>query len=281
MRNKYGLVGYGYWGKIIYSTLKKITNTEILIYDSNDLSHSKKISDIYDNCDHVFIATPLSTHFQNVELFLNENCNVFCEKPLTSDVNQNKYLYNLAKIKNVSLFIDWIYIYNEYVWQLKNIIDSDIDNLISITMNRNNKGPIRIDTNARHDLACHDVSIINFILQKNPTSIKWIDYKRNKLSVTSDSCIGLLKYDDIFVQINCSWEYPVKDRTCIFEFKNKTIIWNDMNKSITVNGAILPFKEQNTPLENSILKFIKKDLEYNKEITDISNNILNHDCQFQ
>jgi predicted dehydrogenase len=148
-------------------------------------------------------------------------------------------------------------------------------------MNRNNKGPVRTDTNARYDLACHDVSIINFILEKEPTSIKWIDYKRNNLSITSDSCIGLLKYDNIFAQINCSWEYPVKDRTCIFEFKNKTIVWDDKNKTITMNGIVHTFQENRSPLENSILKFIANDLEYNKETTNICNKILNYDCQFQ
>jgi len=278
---KYGLVGYGYWGKIIFNTLNKLIDDDIIIYDSNDSSYSKNICDIYDNCDYVFVATPLSTHFQTVELLLNNYCNVFCEKPLTSDINQNKYLYELAKKNNASLFIDWVYIYNEYVWQLKNIIAADMDDLVSVTMNRNNKGPIRTDTNARYDLACHDVSIINFILEKEPTSIKWIDYKRNNSSITSDSCIGLFKYDNVFAQINCSWEYPVKDRTCIFEFKNKTVVWDDKNKTITINGIIHTFKENRSPLENSILKFIANDLKYNEETTNICNKILNYDCQFQ
>lgn len=277
---KYGLLGYGYWGKIIYKTLKEINILNVAIYDPLYEKSTSKIDELYD-CDFIFIATPLSTHFENVELFLNKKCNVFCEKPLTSDINQNKYLYELAKKNKVNLFIDWIYIYNEYVWQLKNLIQTDSSNLVSITMNRNNKGPVRIDTNARYDLACHDVSIINFLLEKSPTSIKWIDYKRNKSSRTSDSCIGLLKYENIFAQINCSWEYPLKDRTCIFEFENKTIVWDDKNKTISINGVLHMFKENHSPLQNSILKFITNDLRYNEETTTICNLILNHDCQFQ
>jgi predicted dehydrogenase len=265
----------------LHSTYKKLFTDDIIIYDSYNPLFSNNKDRLYESCDHVFVATPLSTHFQTVESLLNNKINVFCEKPLTSDPNQNKYLYELADSKNVNLFIDWIYIYNEYVWQLKNIVDVDAHNLLSITMNRNNKGPIRTDTNARYDLACHDVSIINFILQKYPTSIKWIDYKRNKSSITSDSCIGLFKYDDIFAQINCSWEYPVKDRTCIFEFKNKTVVWDDKNKTITTNGIITSFIETYSPLENSIIKFIHKDLRLNRETTHNCNSILNHDCQFQ
>lgn len=278
---KFGLIGYGYWGKIIHSTYKKLFTDDIIIYDSCNPIFSNNKDILYEKCDHVFVATPLSTHFQTVESLLNNKINVFCEKPLTSDTNQNKYLYELADSKNVNLFIDWIYMYNEYVHYLKNTIDADSDNLVSITMNRNNKGPIRADTNARYDLACHDVSIINFILQKYPTSIKWIDYKRNKSSITSDSCIGLFKYDDIFAQINCSWEYPVKDRTCIFEFKNKTVVWDDKNKTININGAPICFQELHSPLENSIMKFINKDLNLNRETTINCNSILNYDCQFQ
>ena len=278
---KFGLIGYGYWGKIIHSTYKKLFNDYITIYDSKNPQFSQNKQKIYDTCDHVFVATPLSSHFQTVESLLNKNINVFCEKPLTSDTNQNKYLYELAYFKNVSLFIDWIYIYNEHVHELKKIVTAEMGDLVSITMNRNNKGPFRSDTNARYDLACHDVSIINFILEKQPTSIKWIDYKRNNSSMTSDSCIGLFKYDQVFVQISCSWEYPLKDRTCIFEFRNKTVVWDDKNKTITINGIKYVFQEKNSPLANSILKFVNRDLMNNKETTNICNSILNYDCQFQ
>ena len=74
---------------------------------------------------------------------------------------------------------------------------------------------------------------------------------------------------------------PVKDRTCIFEFKNKTVVWDDKNKTININGAPICFQELHSPLENSIMKFINKDLNLNRETTINCNSILNYDCQFQ
>ena len=125
---KYGLVGYGYWGKIIFNTLNKLVDDDIIIYDANNSSYSKNISDVYDNCDHVFVATPLSTHFQTVELLLNNYCNVFCEKPLTSDINQNKYLVKKVK-EDAQVYAETIFLQRmtrkNFLTQLKQVDNGD------------------------------------------------------------------------------------------------------------------------------------------------------------
>ena len=89
-------------------------------------------------------------------------------------------------------------------------------------MNRLNKGPVRHDVNARIDLAVHDVSIVQYLFNKIPKKIHWRDFKRNPESATDDSTFGLIEYDNFFLQINASWEYPFKNRECIF-FKDPAL----------------------------------------------------------
>ena len=80
---KFGLIGYGYWGKIIHSTYKKLFTDDIIIYDSYNPLFSNNKEILYESCDHVFVATPLSTHFQTVESLLNNKINVFVESRLS------------------------------------------------------------------------------------------------------------------------------------------------------------------------------------------------------
>ena len=73
---KVGLIGYGYWGKILKRNIETITNNKIAIYDP----YINVINDIND-CDKIFIATPVSSHKETVEKYLRLGKDVFCEKP--------------------------------------------------------------------------------------------------------------------------------------------------------------------------------------------------------
>lgn len=263
---KIGLIGKGYWGNIIYNNLIVLGYQNILTYDVS-INNGVTINDML-QCDYIFICTPLETHFELCKFFLKNDKNVFCEKPLTSNLEQCNELYSLAKNKN--LFVDWIFTYNESVNFIKKLVsEKRYGELKSISMNRLNYGPIRTDTDARYDLASHDLSILYYILNTFPDKLFWLNYKRNQNSVQNDSVIGLFKIKDIFAQINCSWSYRMKDRTCIFEFENGFVEWNDSNKILKLNNNENIFDEESTPLKNSIKDFLSKkfDFDYQKNLT--------------
>jgi predicted dehydrogenase len=257
-----GIIGYGYWGKILHKTL----NQNVKIYDP--IISENRIQNL-DNCKRIFIATPVRLHSYYCMQFLNKGMDVFCEKPLTDNVKQSKQLFDIANQNNAYLFVDWTFTYNQHIWYIKDFIENgSIGKLKSISMNRLNLGPIRADVSAKVDLAVHDLSIIYYLLNPKNITIKWIDYKRNKSSLQCDSCIGLLETKDVFIQISCSWHYGQKDRMCIFEFENGFLTWNDLTKNIIVNGQNVNIIGK-TPLQNSINAFLNKDTpqEYIKDIT--------------
>ena len=99
-----GMIGFGSWGKRVYSRLKKNKNIDILFVETkrNDFSN------IYHKIDWVYISTPTPTHFAQVEKFLFLKKNVLCEKPLSFKKKQLIYLYKLAKRNNCKLFINHI-----------------------------------------------------------------------------------------------------------------------------------------------------------------------------
>ena len=74
-----GLIGYGYWGKILLPKLKNFGDV-VFVCTSKD-NYKERLKEV----DWVVVATPNQTHYEIVKDCLNEGVNVFCEKTLTLD----------------------------------------------------------------------------------------------------------------------------------------------------------------------------------------------------
>lgn len=264
--NRVSLVGFGYWGRVLYKNLKKL-NYEVDVFDPFVKDHTfledndRFVSSIDElNNTNVIIATPCSKHYDLVEFFLNKHYNVFCEKPLSETLESTKKLYEIEKNNNSYLFVDWSFLHNEAILYIKNLVDTKKLGLpITINMKRLNKGPVRTDVNARYDLMSHDISIILFLLGTYPSTSKFIDYKRNFKSLNNDSCIGVLSFNTTACTLESSWEYPYKVRDCIFEFEKGVLEWDDLTDSIFIDKVKIPFKSKCTPVINSLTSFFNKE----------------------
>jgi len=285
---KIGLVGFGYWGKIILKNLESLGYKDITLCDisfkNNKIQNYNALNDYKKlDCDNIFITTPTETHFEICKYFLERNAKVFCEKPLTTSSSKAETLYSLAFKNKTIIFTDWIFLFNNQVETIKKDYESGkLGKIKSIYMNRLNLGPERFDVSARWDLASHDVSIIQYLFSEFPINIKWMDYKKNKNSKQMDSCIGLLFYNDFTATINVSWQYRKKVRECVFEFDNSFVVWDDFKRLLqyedasTVSFPIYsgnlsyPCAEYLSPLHNSIKTFFsfkEEDMKKQKELT--------------
>ncbi len=287
---KIGLIGFGYWGKIIYNNLinlgysniivceKKLDDPKKVLKAENIITDYKEIKE----CNAVFVTVTTDSHFEICSYFLQKKIDVFCEKPLTITLKETETLYNLANQNKCKLFVDWVFTFNSQVEKLKEIYQKGIyGKLRSVTMNRLNMGPVRYDVSAKYDLSSHDISILLYILDELPEKSKWINYKRNRESIQNDSCIGLLQFKETNAQIITSWHYGQKDRDCIFEFEKEIIIWDDiiqilkiksLNEDIKVDDTTSPLvKSINTFLTNNSFNYIYQE-ELTKKITKILEN---------
>jgi hypothetical protein len=113
---KIGLIGYGYWGKILLPYLEQFFDVKIIFGRSiekkgrftNDLD-STLSSDI----DAVVIATPIGTHYRIVWDALEYNKHVFCEKPLAIEPSMIRELDFIATQKGLHLITDYTYTFSE------------------------------------------------------------------------------------------------------------------------------------------------------------------------
>ena len=259
---KIGLVGCGYWGKILLNNLVDLGYKDIVIcekekVDWNQLGSTKyKVVKSHKNlkCDVAFVVTPPTTHFEVCRDFLRRGIDVFCEKPLTLDYQSSLELYEEAEKSGAKLFVDWVFIYNPCVRVLYDIIKRR-GKPKNIMANRLNYGPARNDVDARWDLASHDVSIATYLLGEIPQSVSWLNFKRNPASIQNDSAVGLLSFKDTTMQINVSWEYGKKDRMYSFEFEDGFVYWDDNNKTVTDGFDPVDVPEY-SPLHTSIRAFL-------------------------
>ncbi len=109
---KVGLIGLGYWGKILHSKLEKICDVEFTCRSKDTYL------DKLDGVDWVFVSTPNDTHYEIVRNCLWFGKNVFCEKPLTLTQEQSEKLYEFAEMRNVKLYVDDIQNYRNYDFKI-------------------------------------------------------------------------------------------------------------------------------------------------------------------
>lgn len=73
---------------------------------------------------HVYIATPISTHFSLAKKALMCGKNVLCEKPLSSSVSEAKELFEISKLNHCFLQEVVMYIHHNQFSYIKSLIES-------------------------------------------------------------------------------------------------------------------------------------------------------------
>lgn len=277
---KIGIVGLGYWGKIILKNLIQLGYQEITVCETAPIDWSfigskYRVVDDYRelNCDKVFVLTPAKEHFKICKYFLSKGVDLFCEKPLTLSTKTCEELYKVAEVNKCQLFVDWLFTFNQAVHKIKSLI-AEWGKPKSIICNRMNWGPERHDVGARWDLASHDVSILSYLLEDKPVDVKWLDFKRDPQSKQDDSVVGIITYKETVAQINASWRHSLKNRLYTIEFEDRILYWDDSTGSIICSGE--SYNEfSKSPLHISIKSFM--DGYANKEITMMITEILQNE----
>lgn len=152
-----GLIGKGYWGKILLSKLEKISDVKFVCGSKDNFK--KKLNLV----DWVFIATPNDTHFNLVKYCIESKKNVFCEKPLTPTYKQSLQLFKLAEKYKVKLYINDVFNWRDEIINLNQILTPNKPLTVTWRRKSNNK---------LFDLLYHDLYLLYPILKQNQ-NIKW------------------------------------------------------------------------------------------------------------
>lgn len=244
--HKTALIGTGYWGSIIFNTLTKITNKKIFVFDKN-LENSNLLKKKFKNKTHVaksfeeiltnknikniILATHPSVNFNLGKKVLDNNKNLFVEKPIVSNIKKLRILIKCADFNKKVLMGGYIYLFNSYIKKIKSIIESkELGTIKYIEIQRKNLGPIRNEISSHLDLGSHDISIIKYLFN---TKIKIKNIiKRNilKKNISDISSINLI-VGKINCEITSSWLNPTKERKIMIIGSKKMLLFDEMNDS--------------------------------------------------
>jgi predicted dehydrogenase len=123
--------------------------------------------------------------------------------------------------------------YNPTVLKMKKIIKhNNFGKIYYIYSTRVNLGQIRGDVNALWNLAPHDISILNFLLDATPIEVKATGASFLQKDI-EDVVFALLKYhDNILAEIHVSWLDPIKERKMTIVGSKKMLIFDDLDNEM-------------------------------------------------
>ncbi|HEX3999218.1 MAG TPA: Gfo/Idh/MocA family oxidoreductase [Pirellulales bacterium] len=180
--------------------------------------------------DAVVIATPTNTHFALAKAALEAGKHVLVEKPLAGSVEDAEALVKLAKQRNRLLAVGHVFLFNNGIRAVKNLIaHGDLGNIRYIFSTRTNLGPFRTDVNALWDLGAHDVSIFNYWLDAEPRLAT--AYGTSYLTPgVEDVVVANFSYPrQVQACVHASWLNPQKVREITVVGERQMVVWNDMD----------------------------------------------------
>ena len=239
-----GIIGYGYWGPNLVRIINALPNAEIsIICDSDpdrlkvagsrfsDVTLTADANSVLGNCDTeaIFIATPVSQHYTLALNALREGKHVFVEKPLASTSQEAEQLVEEADKRGLVLMVNHVFVFSSAVQKIKVLLDKDhLGKLLYYDSVRVNLGIFRSDVNVVWDLAVHDLSIMDFLLNKSPSSISATVVSHFDGYLENVAYLTCFFEDNLIAHINVNWLAPVKIRRALIGGINKMIVYDEL-----------------------------------------------------
>ncbi len=239
------IIGCGHWGNNYVRLLSELANVEILaICDTSerrrqegaarypDLAWTAGVEDLIETYafDAAVVCTSASSHYPIVRKMLEAGKHVLVEKPMTTDSNEAKELVALAAGRDVVLMVGHIFLYNAGIEAVKDCIRvGQLGQIHYLYSRRTNLGPVREHVNVLWDLASHDVSIFNHLLDSCP---EWVSAVGASFLHDGIEDVGLLSLaypDGVIGHIHVSWADPHKEREVVVVGSEQRIVFDDIS----------------------------------------------------
>lgn len=238
------IIGFGYWGPNLVRNFSSVDGCRVKYvcdfrperlsivnrqYPSviTSASFEEALDDA--SVEAVIIATPVFTHFDLAKKALLKGKNVLIEKPMTSTSSEALQLQELAQKMNRLLMVDHTFLYTGAVQKMKELIVSgNIGNIHYFDSTRINLGLFQPDINVLWDLAPHDISILNYLVEDKPYSVNATGVSHTKNNIENIAYLTVNYQSGFIAHFNCSWTSPVKIRTMLIGGDQKMLVFNDL-----------------------------------------------------
>ena len=242
-----GVIGCGYWGPNLIRNFVTCPETQLVWACDLDEIRLQKVLRPYpsvrqttdleevlkDNgVDAIAIATPVHSHFPIAKACLESGKHVLIEKPLASSVAQGEELVNLAEKNNLRLMCDHTFCYTGAVRKIQEIVKSGVlGDLHYFDSVRVNLGLFQQDVNVVWDLAPHDLSIVDFVVDEKPVLVSAHGVSHAGNDIENIAYISLGYQNSFIAHFHVNWLSPVKVRKTMIAGSEKMLVWNDLDQA--------------------------------------------------
>ena len=238
-----GVIGYGYWGPNVVRNFHGQDQSRVTMVCDTRAEALAKVAKVHPGVevttdvkalihspqiDIVAVVTPVWTHFELAKAALENGKHVFVEKPFTASVAQAEELIEIAERKNLRIMVDHTFLFTGAVRKIRQLIDSGVlVELYYYDSTRVNLGLFQHDVNVVWDLAPHDLSIMDYLIEEKPEAI--VATGQNHVNGVEDVAYLTVYYPNkIIAHVNINWLSPVKVRTTLVGGEKKMLVWNDL-----------------------------------------------------
>jgi len=242
-----GVIGYGYWGPNIvrnFSNQKNCTVAALVDFDDEKLAAAARMFPglkTYNSpsamladgvVDAVAIATPMATHYSLAREALLAGKHCLIEKPMTATSEEAEDLIRLADERGLTLMVDHTFIFSGAVQKLREVIDAgELGEIYYYDSVRVNLGLFQHDLSVLWDLAPHDFSIMNYLIDKEPTRVTAVGgnpLKSHGYQLESLAYIAVEFGDGSLAHFHVNWMSPAKVRRTLIGGSKKMAMWDDL-----------------------------------------------------
>jgi len=241
------VVGCGYWGPNLIRNFSSTPGARLAAVCDLNSERLRKINTQFPGLETttdyaallaradihaVAIATPVSSHFPLAKQALAAGKHVMVEKPITATVAEAEELISLAQKNGCVLMVDHTFAYTSAVRKIKDLISSgELGQMLYYDSVRINLGLFQHDVNVLWDLAVHDLAIMDFALNKEPSAVSATGIAHLSGQPENVAYLTCFFESNLIAHFHLNWLSPLKIRRTIIGGDRKMLVYDDLEPS--------------------------------------------------
>ena len=242
-----GVIGYGYWGPNLVRNFSQAKGAHVAAVCDQRPERRALVEKVYPSVKTyadvdemlsspdvhaVAVATPVTSHFPLTMRALKAGKHVFVEKPFASTVAEGEQMVAEAEQRKLTLMVDHTFIYTSAVRKIKELItNGSLGDLYYYDSVRINLGLFQSDVSVLWDLAVHDLSIMDFLIERSPVMVAATGMAHVPGRPENMAYLTCFFTNNLIAHFHVNWLAPVKVRQTLISGSEKMIVYDDIEMS--------------------------------------------------